>query len=118
MNIFKTKFTEEDIKIQELVKSFLSKPDTLIEINPSDMSYILSYESKGYYMMVDNVGIQISNHDFDKDIRLEDKKLDAIKKLIIEEVTIRREAKKAKIFKNRSELLDKITANILFDENN
>ena len=112
---FKPKFTEEDIKIQELVKSFLSKPETLIEINPTDMSYILSYEPRGYYMMVDSVGIQISNHVFDKDIRLEDKKLDVIKELIKEEVTKRREVKKAKIFKNRSELLDKITTNILFD---
>lgn len=117
MNLFKTKFTEEDIKIQELVKSFLSKPETLIEIKPSDMSYILSYEPRNYYILVDNVGIQISNHEFDKDIRLEDNKLNVIKDLIREEADRRREAKKAKIFKNRSELLDKITTNIMFDGN-
>lgn len=114
MAFFKTQFTEEDIKIQEIVKAFLAKPDTLIEINPEDMSYILSYEPRSYYMLVDNVGVQITNHTFDKDIRLDSKKLDIIKGLIKEEATRRREAKKAVVFKNRSELLDKITINLSF----
>lgn len=115
MSLFKTKFTEEDIKIQEIVKAFISKPDTLIEIDPKDMSYILSYEPKSYYMLVDSVGIQITNHTFDKDIRLDSKKLDFIKGLISEEASKRRNDKKAAIFKNRSELLDKITINLTFD---
>lgn len=115
---FRTKLTEEDIKIQDLVKSFLSKPDTLIEIDPSDMSYILSYEPMGYYIMVDSVGIKISNHNFAKDIRLSDtNKLDLVKDLIKEEATKRRNEKKKKIFKNNIDLLDKITINITFDGN-
>lgn len=115
MGFFKQQFTEEDIKIQEIVKSFLDKPDTLIEVNPDDMSYILSYEPKSYYILVDSVGIQITNHTFDKDIRMESKKLDVIKGLIKEEASKRRNAKKATVFKNRSELLNKITINMAFD---
>ena len=115
MAFFKIALTEEDVKLQEIVKAFLAKPDTLIEINPDDMSYILSYEPRAYYILVDSVGIQITNHTFDKDIRLESKKLDIIKSLIKEEATKRRDAKKALIFKNRSELLDKITINMTFD---
>lgn len=114
MAFFKTEFTEEDVKIQEIVKAFLAKPDTLIEINPDDMSYILSYEPKSYYMLIDSVGVQITNHTFDKDIRLESKKLDVIKGLVKEEASKRREAKKTLIFKNKSELLDKITINLTF----
>lgn len=115
MSFFKSKFTEEDIKIQDMVRAFVAKPNTLIEINPEDMSYILSYEPKSYYMLIDSVGVQITNHTFDKDIRLESYKLDVIKSIIKEEATKRREAKKALIFKNRSELLDKITTNLNFD---
>lgn len=117
MGFFADKFTEEDIKIQDMVRAFVAKPNTLIEINPEDMSYILSYEPKSYYMLVDSVGVQITNHTFDKDIRLESHKLNAIKGIIKAEATKRREAKKALIFKNRSELLDKITTNLSFDGN-
>lgn len=115
MNIFKTKFTEDDIKLQELIKSFLSKPETLIEVDPSptDMSYILSYEPLKYYIEIDSVGVKISNHEFDKDIRLDSKKLDFIKELVREETIKRREAKRALIFKNKSLLLDTITKNVL-----
>lgn len=112
MGFFGTKFTEEDIKLQNLIKAFVAKVDTLIEVNPSDMSYILSYEPKSYYILVDSVGLQITNHTFDKDIRLESAKLDVIKGIIKEEATKRREAKKALIFRNKSELLDRITENL------
>jgi hypothetical protein len=117
MSFFKSKFTEEEVKIQDMVRAFVAKPNTLIEINPEDMSYILSYEPKSYYILVDSVGVQITNHTFDKDIRLESYKVDVIKSIIKEEATKRREAKKALIFKNRSELLDKITSNLTFDGN-
>lgn len=117
MSFFKSKFTEEEVKIQDMVRAFVAKPNTLIEINPEDMSYILSYEPKSYYMLVDSVGVQITNHTFDKDIRLESHKVDAIKSIIKEEATKRRDAKKALIFKNRSDLLDKITTNLAFDGN-
>lgn len=113
MSIFKTRFTEEDIKLQDLIKSFLSKPETLIEINPSDMSYILSFEPLKYYIEIDSVGVKLSNHNFDKDIRLDAVKLDVIKALVRDETIKRREARKALIFKNKSTLLDTITKNVL-----
>ena len=115
MSFFKSKFTEEEVKILDLVRAFVAKPNTLIEINPDNMSYILSYDPKSYYMLIDSVGVQITNHTFDKDIRLDSHKLDVIKGIVKEEATKRREAKKALIFKNKSELLDKITTNLSFD---
>lgn len=112
MNIFKLKLTEEDIKLQNVIKTLLGNKDTLIEVNPSNMSYMLSHEGKQYYVLVDSVGVQISNHNFAKDIRLEHNKIDAIKELISEEASKRRNIKQALIFKNNNDLLDTIINNL------
>ena len=40
MKLFKTKLTESDEKIKNIVETFLANKETVIDINPEDMSYL------------------------------------------------------------------------------
>jgi hypothetical protein len=112
MKLFKTKFTDSDNKIKEIVETFLANKETIIDINPEDMSYLISYEKFNYYLLIDSVGVQISNHKFAKDMRLEDSVINVLKDLAFKETVIRRTEKRKLIFKNNSDLLDTIVKDV------
>lgn len=112
MKFFKTKLSEEDLKVQNIVKTFLENKETIIDINPEDMSYLISFERKKYYILIDSVGVQISNHKFAKDMRLEDGVIKILKDMAFEETVIRRKDKRAEIFKNNRDLLDTIANDV------
>lgn len=112
MKFFKTKLSEEELKVQEIIKVFLDNKETIIDINPEDMSYQISFEKMDYDIVIDSVGVKISNHTFFKDIRLEDGVIKILKDMAYTETVIRRRAKRAKIFKNNSDLLDAIASNV------
>lgn len=112
MKLFKTKFTEADNKIKAIVETFLANKETVIDINPEDMSYLISYEKFNYYLLIDSVGVQISNHKFAKDMRLEDAVINVLKDLAFKETVIRRTEKRKLIFKNNVDLLDAIVNDV------
>lgn len=112
MKLFKTKFTEADEKIKSIVETFLANKETVIDINPEDMSYLISYEKFNYYLLIDSVGVQISNHKFAKDMRLEDAVINVLKDLAFKETVIRRTEKRKLIFKNNVDLLDAIVNDV------
>ncbi len=110
---FKPKLTEEDVQIHDLVKALLSKQETKIDIAPAEAYFILSYEAKKYYLLVDSSGIKLSHYDIYQDIRLDDSKINLIKDLIREEATDRIERKRIDIFKNSNGIIKKIITNIV-----
>jgi hypothetical protein len=112
MKLFKTKFTEADEKIKDIVETFLANKETVIDINPEDMSYLISYEKFNYYLLIDSVGVQISNHKFAKDMRLEDAVINILKDMAFKETVIRRTEKRKLIFKNNVDLLDAIVKDV------
>jgi hypothetical protein len=112
MKLFKTKFTEADNKIKDIVETFLANKETVIDINPEDMSYLISYERFNYYLLIDSVGVQISNHKFAKDMRLEDAVINVLKDMAFKETVIRRTEKRKLIFKNNVDLLDAIVKDV------
>jgi len=107
---FKSKIilTEDELKIKDIIAVMLLNKDTLIEINPDDMSYMLSDEANEYYVDVDSVGITVTNHKFYLDARLESGKIDIFKSMIKLETVVRRVQKRDRIFTNRLNLLDNI----------
>ncbi len=112
MKLFKTKLTEADNKIKNLIADFLANKETVIDINPEDMSYLISHESMNYYLLIDSTGVQISNHKFSKDMRLEDAVINILKDMAYTETVLRRKEKRELIFKNNLELLDSISKDI------
>lgn len=107
---FKSKIilTEDELKIKDIIAVMLLDEDILIEVNPEDMSYMLSDEVNEYYVDVDSVGVTVTNHKFYLDARLESGKIDLFKDMIKLETTVRRVRKKNRIFTNRLNLLDNI----------
>ena len=114
MSIFKKtlKLDEQEQGILDLICSMVSRKDCDIEINPDDFSYLVSLEKLQYYLLIDSLGIRLSNHEFFISRKFSDKVLDKFKEVIKKEVVKRREAKVNNIFKNEMELLIKINNNI------
>lgn len=112
MKLFKPKFTDSDNKIKEIVANFLANKETVIDINPEDMSYLISHDKYNYYLLIDSLGVQISNHKFSKDMRLEDTVINELKKMAFVETVERRKEKRELIFKNNKDLLDSIARDI------
>lgn len=104
----KKKLSQQEELYIGVIKKMISRPDTLIEINPDSMDYLLSLESEAYFISVDSVGIQISNHAFLILRQFEENVINQAKALIKEEAAKRREAKKKEIFENEVTLLNKI----------
>ena len=120
MNWLKPKIvlSEEEQLIKEIIAAMLENPKTLIEVNPDDMSYMLSDEEKSYYIDLDSVGVKITNHNFMLDKRIELNKIDALKALIKAETIKRRVDKKNIIFQNGINLLNNIKNNLDGKANN
>lgn len=114
MKLFKTKLTETDNKIKNLIADFLANKETVIDINPEDMSYLIYHETLSYYVLIDSVGVQISKRKAQvfKDMRLEDSVINDLKGMCYTETVIRRKEKRDQIFKNNSDLLDSIAKDI------
>ena len=108
----KVKLTEEQQKIKEVIELLVNIPETIIDVNPKDMSFLVSNEEHGYYISVDSVGVKISNHNFIVHKRFESSVIDVYKKVIGAEKTKRWKEKEDKIFSNAMELLDKIKLNL------
>lgn len=104
----KKKLEEQEELYLSVIKKMISRPDTLIEINPDSMDYLLSLEKESYFISVDSIGIQISNHAFLILRRFEENVLNEAKGIIKEEAAKRRETKKKEIFDNEVTLLNKI----------
>lgn len=104
----KKKLTEQEQLYVDVIQKMVTRQDCIIEIKPDDMSYLISLESESYYISIDSVGIQISNHAFLILRRFEDYVLNEVKEVVKVEATKRREKKKADIFENENNLLIKI----------
>lgn len=104
----KKKLTEQEQLYIDVIEKMICRQDCTIEINPQDFSYLISLESEAYYISIDSVGIQISNHAFLILRRFEPHVLDEAKEVVKIEATKRREKKKADIFENENNLLTKI----------
>jgi hypothetical protein len=107
------KMTDLEQKMYKVIETMVMSPDCIIEINPDDMSYMLSIEDEGYYLLLDDVGVQFSNHGFIIIKSYESKILDHYKTAVKIETTRRRNLRKSEIFKNEGNLLisisDKLT---------
>lgn len=104
----KPKLNEEEQSIKEVIELLLSKKETIIDVEPKTMSFLVSNEEKQYYLAVDSNGVKLSNHNFVVHKRYESKVIDVYKGLISAEKTKRWKEKEDKIFSNAMELLNKI----------
>lgn len=112
--MFKSKpiLNQEETSIKEVIEMLLSKKDTIIDVEPEKMSFLISNETYSYFLSVDSQGIKLCNHSFAIHKRFNGKVIDVYKGLISAEKTRRWKEKEDKIFSNAMELLDKIKTNL------
>ena len=96
---------ELEDKMFAVVETMVKAPDCIIEIDPDDMSYMLSLEKEQYYMLLDSNGVQFSNHGFIIIKSYSSKVLDYFKHTVKKETMRRRKLRKNEIFKNEGNLL-------------
>ena len=59
----KPKMIERESKMFDVIQNLVTQPDCVIEINPEDMTYMLSLEKEQYFLYIDGTGVQFSNHE-------------------------------------------------------
>lgn len=105
------KMTEIETNMYSVIESLITNPDSIIDINPSDFSYMISLHGN-YFLLITDYGIKFSNHGFVVIRNFESKILDSYLDLIKLETIKRREARIDEIFKNECDLLKNIATRI------
>lgn len=114
MSLFKSKLvlTGQEESVLEVVKNMVENQDCVIDVNPETMGYLLSLDKLQYHLLIDDEGIQLSNHDFFITKRLRGVVLDSIKGIVKKEASRRVNSRVLTIFNNELELLTKINKKI------
>jgi len=105
--------TDLEQKMYSLIETMVKSMDCVIEIDPDDMSYMLSIDEESYYLSIDSIGVQFSNHGFVIVKSYSSAVLDHYKTLVKTETARRRKARKSEIFKNEGNLIVGITDKLL-----
>ncbi len=117
MGWFKSKLelSEEENFVVDIIKLLLANKETIIDIDPEDMSYLLSLEdeTRDFLLEVDSVGFKLTNHTFFMDRRCSVRVIEHIMSLMKEETSRRRKEKKERGFRNGIFGLDKIKQSLL-----
>lgn len=112
-NLFKPKLnlTEDEAKIESVIKLLLSKEDTDIQDDYTSRSFLLSNKRLDYYVEVNgSVMVASGNHSNSKQLRLT--VVEHYKDLIQKEESRRYKETKSVIFKKSLDLLDKMQENL------
>lgn len=102
------KMTEDETEMFNVITNLVTQPDCIIEVNPDNMDYMLCLEKEQYFLLIDSIGVQFSNHGFLVIERYTDKVLDCYKHVVKTETVRRRTARRDEIFKNKLNLLSSI----------
>lgn len=114
MSLFKSKvvLTGQEESVLEVVRNMVENQDCIIDVHPETMGYLLSLDALQYNLLIDNEGIQLSNHDFFITRRLRGVVLDSLKGIVKAEASHRLNTRINTIFNNELELLTKINKRI------
>jgi hypothetical protein len=82
-------------------------------VHPETMGYLLSLDRLQYHLLIDNEGVQLTNHDFFITRRLRGVVMDKIKGVVRAEASSRINARISTIFNNELVLLTKINNKIV-----
>jgi hypothetical protein len=115
MSIFKSKvvLTEQEDSILTVITSMVRSKDCIIDVHPETMGYLLSLDRLQYHLLIDNEGVQLTNHDFFITRRLRGVVMDKIKGVVRAEASSRINARISTIFNNELVLLTKINNKIV-----
>lgn len=103
---------ERESDMFDVIQNLVAQPDSVIEINPEDMTYMVSLEKEQYYLYIDGTGVQFSNHGFIIIRSYSSNVLDSYIEIVRNETINRRNTKRNEIFKNECNLLKSINSKL------
>jgi hypothetical protein len=112
-----TKLTEQEQLVADIIKEMTERVDSVLEYDIEDASWLVTIPELEYYVSIDGVGVELSNHKFFVTRRMDDKVLSIMKKIVAEESSKRLKAKKQSIFKNELNLLEDVKNKIVSSSN-
>jgi len=112
-----TKLTEQEQLIADIIREMTERADSVLEYDIEDASWLVTIPELEYYVSIDGVGVELSNHKFFITRRMDDKVLSIMKKIVSEESSKRLKAKKQSIFKNELNLLEDVKDKIISSSN-
>ena len=112
-----TKLTEQEQLIADIIKEMAERTDSVLEYDIEDASWLVTIPELEYYVSIDGVGVELSNHKFFITRRMDDKVLSIMKKIVSEESSKRLKVKKQSIFKNELNLLQDVKNKIVGSSN-
>lgn len=107
------KMTEDEAEMFNVITNLVTQPDCIIEVNPDNMDYMLCLEKEQYFLLIDGIGVQFSNHGFVVIEKYTEKILDCYKNVVKTETVRRRTARRDEIFKNKLNLLSSINEKLI-----
>ena len=107
------KMTEDETEMFNVITNLVTQPDCIIEVNPDNMDYMLCLEKEQYFLLIDSVGVQFSNHGFVVIERYAQNILDCYKHVVKTETVRRRTNRRNEIFKNKINLLTGINEKLV-----
>lgn len=109
-NIFNTKveLNETEDNFLQIIESAVKDKENSLEYDIENMNYLIHIPKLQYYIYLDEVGVQLTNHNFFITKHIRAKVLDKYKSIVRKEISLRIQNKKQEIFKNESVLLNKI----------
>lgn len=107
------KMTEKEEIIFQGCNLILAQEDRHMEIQPSNMSYLIESKSLGYDMIVSSDSIEFQNHDFMIIRDYRDKFIEHVKKTINDQIIIDRTKRFAEKSKNEDLLLQRMVSKMI-----
>jgi hypothetical protein len=107
-NLFKYTPTQQEQQFIEIVNKLLLHPKTSLRMTPLTDKYFIINEQKHYYVMLKEVGIQLTNTKFSFCKSLHPRAYDIIIKNIHAYIEENRQALEDKLFKNETTMLETV----------
>jgi len=110
MSIFKSQIKLDDTEqsFLNIIEKSVKDKNTELEYDVEQLAYLIHIPKLQYFIYLDSVGVELTNHSFFITRRIRNKVLDMYKDLVKKEISVRIQNKKAEIFKNEMSLLTKI----------
>ena len=100
--------THQESQFINIVENLLEHPKTSLKMSPVSNMYFIINDELHYYILIKDYGIQLTNTKFSFAKSIHPKAYDTLIETIHSYIESDRQALEAKIFKNESDILDKV----------
>ena len=105
--------THQEDQFINIVGNLLDHPKTSLKMSPVSNMYFIINDQLHYYILIKDQGIQLTNTKFSFSKSIHPKAYDALIETIHSYIESDRQILEARLFKNESEILDKVLSDVV-----